>query len=83
MAPPELNIFIKPMGANLHPLLNIFTGTTVKTSYCRAFKVIGIVASFGRLFIMNDIGFSDSTPPCPLAVEYSHHSSELVQIPNL
>jgi hypothetical protein len=46
--PPELNILIKPIGANFTPFGNSFIGTTVKTSYSHDFMVIGIETSFGR-----------------------------------
>lgn len=48
MAPPELNILIRPMGANVVPVDNSLRGVTVKTSYSRDCNVIGIDAFFGR-----------------------------------
>jgi len=47
-APPELNILIKPIGANLAPFGNSFLGTIVRTSYSRDFMGIGIETSFER-----------------------------------
>lgn len=48
IAPPELNILIRPIGANADPDDVFLTGTTVKTSYSFAFNVTGKDAFLGR-----------------------------------
>lgn len=48
IAPPELNILVRPIGANLDPLDNAIMGTMVKISYSRGFNVIDTNAFLGR-----------------------------------